>query len=130
MAEVGQYLYVYNFHTNNNMAIELPQTIEMKRKKLMNIFLDAILYECTNERFTEEQRHKKCLEYAEKYAKNKLLPNETTIAGDKDGEPIKVSIYDENQIRTIARRVVEDTDGEPKSEDTPTGLLHSNQSEL
>ena len=55
---------------------QMPETIKMKQENLKKTLLDAIFADIN-------KNPQKALYWAEKFC-NKLLPNETTIAGDKD----------------------------------------------
>ena len=80
--------------------MEFPKKVKMLQNDLKKRLLEAVFVDI-------ERNPEKALYWADKWG-NKLLPNETTIAGNQDGDPIKISLYDPEQIKAIARRTVRD----------------------
>lgn len=74
-----------------NLPIKSLQE-KMKKTLLLSILKDI------------ENNPDKALHWAQVYA-SKLLPNETTVSGDKEN-PLELKVYDEKQIQNIAQRIV------------------------
>jgi hypothetical protein len=66
-------------------------TIKQKQDEIKRQLLDTILFECNDKSLSEQARRRNCLKYIDKFA-NKLLPSETTVSGDKDGEAITIIV--------------------------------------